>query len=91
MKISSRIAFTLAMGIMVGSFSVVMNLGSSNVQPAEATQSNSLKAMFNQMTDEQKEQLMDAVKNQDINISQEDLSKLADLEDTSPIDLFLRF
>ena len=79
------------MGIMVGSFSVVMNLGSSNVQPAEATQSNSLKAMFNQMTDEQKEQLMDAVKNQDINISQEDLSKLADLEDTSPIDLFLRF
>ena len=56
-----------------------------------SSQSNSLKAMFNQMTDEQKEQLMDAVKNQDINISQEDLSKLADLEDTSPIDLFLRF
>ena len=91
MKNSKRIAFTLAMGIMVGGLSVVMNLGSSSVQPADATQASGLKAMFNQLTDDQKEQLMDAVKNQDGNISQEDLGKLADLNDISPTDLLSRF
>ncbi|MGB8953870.1 MAG: hypothetical protein WCC10_00730 [Tumebacillaceae bacterium] len=68
-----------------------MNLGSSGAHPAEAKQASGLKAIFNQLSDDQKEKLMDAVKNQDINISQEDLGKLADLEDISPADLLSRF
>ena len=79
------------MGIMVGSLSVVMNLGSSGVQPAEAKQVGALKEMFNQLSDDQKEKLMDAVQNQDINISQDDLSNISDLEDIAPTALLSRF
>ena len=90
MKKTSRVAFTLAMGVMVGSLSVFMNLGSPSVAPAEASsQVSGLQAMYDQLSDEQKEKIKDALKNQ--NISQEDLSKFADLEDINPTDIFSGF